>query len=366
MMGNDDMTSQLRKDMLVRRSQQTFNMFLSRNKMRIAVFSARRYDRTMLQLANKASGHELRFFEDRLGRDSANLAEGCNAVCVFVNDAVDAGVVALLAEQGTRLIATRSTGYNHIDTAAAEQHGIAVVRVSDYSPYSVAEFAVGLLLAVNRKIARASVRTRDGNFDLEGLMGFDLHQKTVGVIGTGKIGAIFAKIMTGFGCIVVGHDPHPNPAFESLGGRYMPVADLLSCSDVVSLHCPLNNETRHIVNAASLACAKRASILVNTSRGALVDTEAAIDALKTGQLGGLAIDVYEQEANLFFQDLSSTIICDDVIQRLVSFPNVIVTGHQAFFTVEALEEIMRTTIDNVTAFERGAELINRVPTANFT
>ncbi len=329
--------------------------------MKTAVFSARRYDKTMLTRANASAGHELRFLEDRLTVASAPLAAGCEAVCVFVNDSVDAEVLALLAGQGVRLVATRSTGYNQIDAAAAERHGIAVVRVTDYSPHSVAEFAVGLLLAVNRKLARASVRTREGNFDLDGLMGFDLHGKTVGVIGTGKIGTIFARIMRGFGCTVVGHDRYPSAAFEALGGRYVSVDALLACSDVVSLHCPLTEETRHIVNAGSLARAKRGSILVNTSRGGLVDTEAATEALKTGQLGGLAIDVYEQEANLFFQDLSSTIICDDVIQRLVSFPNVIVTGHQAFFTEEAIGQIMQTTIDSISAFERGEPLVNRIP-----
>ncbi|MGV7207540.1 2-hydroxyacid dehydrogenase [Oxalobacteraceae bacterium A2-2] len=331
--------------------------------MKTAVFSARRYDKTMLARANSeaGAGHELRFLEDRLTAASAPLAAGCEAVCVFVNDTVDAGTLAILAGLGVRLVATRSTGYNQIDAAAAARHGIAVVRVTDYSPHSVAEFAVGLLLAVNRKIVRASVRTRDGNFDLDGLMGFDLHGKTVGVIGTGKIGSIFARIMAGFGCTVLGHDSHPSPAFAALGGRYVAVEELLACSDVVSLHCPLTSETRHIVNAASLARAKRGSILVNTSRGGLIDTEAAIAALKTGQLGGLAIDVYEQEAALFFQDLSSTVICDDVIQRLVSFPNVIVTGHQAFFTLEAIGQIMRTTVDSITAFERGEPLANRIP-----
>ncbi|MYM24216.1 2-hydroxyacid dehydrogenase [Duganella sp. FT135W] len=329
--------------------------------MKTAVFSARRYDKTMLTRANATAGHELRFMEDRLTAASAPLAAGCEAVCVFVNDAVDAEVLAILAQQGTRLVATRSTGYNQIDAAAAERHGIAVVRVTDYSPYSVAEFAVGLLLAVNRKIARASSRTREGNFDLDGLMGFDLHGKTVGVIGTGKIGTIFARIMSGFGCTVLGYDRYPSAAFETLGGRYVSVDELLASSDVVSLHCPLTEETRHIVNAESLARAKRGSVLVNTSRGGLVDTEAATEALKTGQLGGLAIDVYEQEASLFFQDLSSTIICDDVIQRLVSFPNVIVTGHQAFFTEEAIGQIMQTTIDSISAFERGEELVNRIP-----
>ena len=329
--------------------------------MKTAVFSARRYDKTLLARANEGAGHALRFFEDRLTRATAGLAEGCEAVCVFVNDCVDAEVLAILARQGTRLVATRSTGYNQIDVAAALQHGIAVVRVTDYSPHSVAEFAVGLLLGVNRKIARASARTRDGNFDLEGLMGFDLHGKTVGVIGTGKIGAIFARIMAGFGCTILGHDPHPNPAFEAAGGSYVAVDELLARSDVVSLHCPLVDATWHIIDAHKLARVKRGSILVNTSRGGLVDTDAAIEALKTGQLGGLAIDVYEQEANLFFQDLSSTIICDDVIQRLVSFPNVIVTGHQAFFTVEAVGQIMQTTIDSISAFERGEALVNHVP-----
>lgn len=329
--------------------------------MKTAVFSARRYDKIMLVKANADAGHELRFIEDRLDIDTAVLAADCEAVCVFVNDNVDAGVLALLAAQGTRLVATRSTGYNHIDVAAAERLGIAVVRVTDYSPHSVAEFAVGLLLAVNRKIARASARTRDGNFDLDGLMGVDLHGKTVGVIGTGKIGTIFARIMHGFGCTVIGHDRFPNPAFEAQGGRYPGIDELLDCSDVVSLHCPLTEDTHHIVNAGSLARAKRGLILVNTSRGGLVDTEAAIAALKTGQLGGLAIDVYEQEASLFFQDLSSTIITDDVIQRLVSFPNVIVTGHQAFFTVEAIGQIMRTTIDSITALERGEVLRDHVP-----
>lgn len=329
--------------------------------METAVFSARRYDKTMLAKANEDAGHVLRFLEDRLNVDTARLAKGCEAVCVFVNDTVDAEVLGLLAAQGTRLVATRSTGYNHVDAAAARRLGIAVVRVTDYSPNSVAEFAVGLLLAVNRKIARASVRTREGNFDLDGLMGFDLHGKTVGVIGTGKIGTIFARIMAGFGCTLVGHDRYPGPAFEALGGRYVGVEELLACSDVVSLHCPLLPETHHIVDAAALARVKRGCVLVNTSRGGLVDTEAAVQALKSGQLGGLAIDVYEQEASLFFQDLSSTIITDDVIQRLVSFPNVIVTGHQAFFTVEAIGQIMRTTIDSISAFERGDELVNRIP-----
>lgn len=329
--------------------------------MKTAVFSARRYDQSLLTQANAAAGHELVFIQDRLSADTAPLAEGCAAVCVFVNDSVDAQVLARLHAQGTRIVATRSTGYNHIDTAAAKALDIAVVRVTDYSPHSVAEFAVGLLLAVNRKIARASARTRDGNFELEGLMGFDLHGKTVGVVGTGKIGRIFARILHGFGCTLLGHDVHPDADFEALGGRYVDMPELMARADVISLHCPLLESTHHIVNAASLAGVKRGAILVNTSRGGLVDTEAAIHALKTGQLGGLAIDVYEQEASLFFQDLSSTVITDDVIQRLVSFPNVIVTGHQAFFTLEAIGQIMATTVESLSDFEAGRPLRNRIP-----
>lgn len=331
--------------------------------MKTAVFSARRYDQTLLSKANESAEHELLFIQDRLTPGTARLAAGCTAVCVFVNDTVDAEVLSLLAAQGTRLVATRSTGYNHIDAAAATSLGIEVVRVTDYSPHSVAEFAVGLLLAVNRKIARASMRTREGNFELDGLMGFDLHGKTVGVVGTGKIGRIFARIMQGFGCTVLGYDLYPHPEFESQGGRYVDIHTLMASSDVISLHCPLTDDTRHIVNDALLAEVKRGAVLVNTSRGALVDTDAAIHALKSGQLGGLAIDVYEQEASLFFQDLSSTIITDDVIQRLVSFPNVIVTGHQAFFTVEAIGQIMATTIGSISAFERGEPLVNRIPSA---
>jgi D-lactate dehydrogenase len=223
----------------------------------------------------------------------------------------------------------------------------------------VAEFAVGLLLALNRKIHRAYNRTREGNFELDGLLGFDLVGRTVAVIGTGKIGTIFARIMAGFGCTVLGFDMHRSPEFESLGGRYVE-ADGVEDADIISLHCPLTPETHHIVNARTLARVKRGTLLINTSRGGLVDTEAAIDALKTGQLGGIAIDVYEQEANLFFKDLSSTVIPDDVIQRLVSFPNVIVTGHQAFFTREALGTILETTLASISEFAAGRPLANEI------
>lgn len=328
--------------------------------MKLAVFSTRKYDRDLLAEANATHGHEIAFFDVRLTQATAALAAGCPAVCVFVNDAVDAATLAALHAGGTGLVATRSTGFNHIDLAAAARLGIKVVRVTDYSPHSVAEFAVGLLLALNRKIHRAYNRTRDGNFELDGLMGFDLHGRTVGVVGTGKIGCVFAQILRGFGCTVLGADLHINPAFEALGGQYRPLADVMAASEILSLHCPLTPVTQHLVNAQSLAAMPRGALLINTSRGGLVDTEDAIEALKTGQLGGLAIDVYEQEADLFFQDLSASIITDDVIQRLVSFPNVIVTGHQAFFTREAVGTIMATTLESVSQFERGAALAHEI------
>jgi len=326
--------------------------------MKVAVYSTRRYDRQMLDRANLQHGHQLVYVQDALTLDTVALAEGCGAVCVFVNDSVDEPILRALKALGIGLVTTRSTGFNHVDAQAAQRLGIATTRVTDYSPYSVAEFAVGLLLAVDRRITRASQRTRDGNFELDGLMGFDLHGRTVGVVGTGKIGRIFASIMRGFGCRVLGHDPFPSAAFV---GEYVPLPRLLAESDVISLHCPLTPETRHLIDARSLGTVRQGAYLINTSRGGLVDTEAVIDALKTQRLGGLAIDVYEQEADLFFQDLSATVITDDVIQRLVSFPNVIVTGHQAFFTAEAIGQIMATTLENISAFERGEVLNNRIP-----
>ena len=331
--------------------------------MRVAVFSAKKYERDLLGAANDAYAHDLVYFDSLLEPETASLAAGFPAVCVFVNDRVTAGVIDVLARGGTRLIATRSTGFNHVDLKAARRHGIVVVRVVDYSPYSVAEFAVGLLLALNRKIHRAYNRTRDGNFELEGLMGFDLHGRCVGTIGTGRIGRVFAAIMRGFGCDVIGYDAFPNAEFAALGGRYADLESVCRQADVLSLHCPLTPDTHHIMNAATFAAAKPGALLVNTSRGGLIDTEAAIEALKRGRLGGLAIDVYEQEANLFFQDLSSEVIADDVIQRLVSFPNVIVTGHQAFFTREAIGTIIATTLESIADFEAGRPLRNEVSPA---
>ena len=327
--------------------------------MRVAMFSAQRYERALLDEENLHHGHDLVYFDTLLGPETVFLAAGFPAVSVFVNDSVDAEVLKRLANGGTRLVATRSTGCNHIDVQAAEKLGVKVVRVTDYSPNSVAEYAVGLLLALNRKIPRAYNRAREGNFSLDGLMGFDLVGRTVAVIGTGKIGRIFARIMSGFGCRLIGFDLHRSPEFEDIGGQYVD-ADGIEDADVISLHCPLTPDTHHIVNAQTLARVKRGALLINTSRGGLVDTEAAIDALKSGQLGGIAIDVYEQEAGLFFKDLSSTVIPDDVIQRLVSFPNVILTGHQAFLTREAVGTILETTLASASDFQAGRPLANEI------
>jgi D-lactate dehydrogenase len=331
--------------------------------MKVAVFSAKRYDREFLNAANATAGHQLRYFDAPLDVESAVLATGYEAVCIFVNDAANADVLKVLAAGGTRLIALRCTGFNNVDLKAAAALGLKVVRVVTYSPYSVAEHAVSLLQAINRKIHRAYNRTRDSNFELDGLMGFDLHGKTVAVVGTGKIGCVFTKIMLGFGCEVIGYDKYPSETFLALGARYAEPGEIGAKADIISLHCPLTPETHHIVNADTLSRAKRGALLVNTSRGGLVDTEAAIEALKSGQLGGLALDVYEQEADLFFRDLSSTIIADDVFQRLLSFPNVIVTGHQAFFTQEAITTICETTINSVTQFANGQPLTDEIKVA---
>ena len=265
--------------------------------MRVAMFSAKSYERTLLDELNSGHRHELVYFDTLLGRGTVSLAAGFPAVSVVVNDVVDRDVLKQLAAGGTKLVATRSTGFNHINLGAARELGVKVVRVVDYSPNSVAEFAVGLLLALNRKIPRAYNRTREGNFELDGLMGFDLVGRTVALIGTGKIGTIFARIMAGFGCELLGFDVHHSPEFEKLGGRYVEADEIVAEADIISLHCPLTPQTHYIVNARMLARVKRGALLINTSRGGLVDTEAVIEALKSGQLGGIAIDVYEQEAS---------------------------------------------------------------------
>ncbi len=319
--------------------------------MRVAVFSTRPYDRQFLERANVAGRHQLVFHEARLDGHSAAVADGALAVCAFVNDRLDAAVLERLHAGGVRLLALRSAGFNHVDLAAAATLGIAVGRVPEYSPHAVAEHTVALLLALNRRLHRAYNRVREGNFALEGLLGFDLHGRSVGVVGTGKIGECFARIMAGFGCRLLGFDPQPNPACLALGMRYVELPELLAASDVISLHCPLTPQTRHLIDADALARMKPGAMLLNTSRGAVVDTRALITALKAGTLGSLGLDVYEEEADLFFRDLSDEVLHDDVFARLLTFPNVLITGHQAFFTEEALTAIAQTTMANLDTFE---------------
>jgi D-lactate dehydrogenase len=321
--------------------------------VQVAVFSSKPYDREHFDAANAAHGHTLAYFEAHLGPDTAVLAAGSEGVCAFVNDHLDREVLGLLAASGTRVIALRSAGFNHVDLEAAPDLGLTVCRVPAYSPHAVAEHAVGLILTLNRKFHRAYARVREANFSLNGLVGFDLCGRTVGVVGTGRIGTVFARIMHGFGCRLVGYDVAPNPECEALGMRYAALDDLFREADIVSLHCPLTPETHHMVDRRRLGLMKPGAMLVNTGRGALIHTRAVIAALKSGHLGHLGLDVYEEEEDLFFEDRSATVVQDDVFMRLLTFPNVVVTAHQGFFTEEALRAIADTTLANLTAFERG-------------
>lgn len=327
--------------------------------MRVAIFSSKPYDARFLSAANAAHAHQLLFVEARLTPLTAALADGAQAVCGFVNDRFDAEVLGLLAAQGVRLIALRSAGFNHVDLAAAARLKLCVARVPAYSPHAVAEHALALILALNRRIVRAHNRVRDGNFALDGLIGFDLCGKTVGVVGTGAIGSVFARIMHGLGCRVLACDPQPAAALDGIV-RHVPMDELLRDADIVSLHCPLTPATRHLIDAAALARMRRGVMLINTSRGGLVDTRAVIQALKRGQIGYLGLDVYEEEQQLFFEDLSGDVIQDDVFTRLLTFPNVLITGHQGFFTEEALRAIAETTLGNVSSFESGNGPLYRV------
>ena len=321
--------------------------------MRVLLFSSQHYDQESFTLAARDSGLELHYQSARLTQDTVALAHGFEVVCAFINDELDATVLERLAAGGTRLIALRSAGYNHVNLAAARRLGLSVVRVPAYSPHAVAEHAVALILALNRRLHRAYNRTREGDFTLHGLTGFDLHGKTVGVVGTGQIGAAFARIMAGFGCQLLAYDPYPNPELLALGARYVELPELLSQARIISLHCPLTEHTRHLIDARSLASLQPGAMLINTGRGALVDTPALIDALKSGQLGYLGLDVYEEEAQLFFEDRSDLPLQDDVLARLLTFPNVIVTAHQAFLTHEALAAIASTTLDNIIRWTAG-------------
>lgn len=321
--------------------------------MRILFFSTQAYDSESFQASNHRHGFELHFQQAHLQADTAVLAQGFEVVCAFVNDDLSRPVLERLAAGGTRLVALRSAGYNHVDLAAAEALGLPVVHVPAYSPHAVAEHAVGLILTLNRRLHRAYNRTREGDFSLHGLTGFDLHGKRVGVIGTGQIGETFARIMAGFGCELLAYDPYPNPRIQALGGRYLALDALLAESDIVSLHCPLTADTRHLIDAQRLATMKPGAMLINTGRGALVNAAALIEALKSGQLGYLGLDVYEEEADIFFEDRSDQPLQDDVLARLLSFPNVVVTAHQAFLTREALAAIADTTLDNIAAWQDG-------------
>jgi D-lactate dehydrogenase len=329
--------------------------------MKIAIFSTKSYDRDSLTAANSVHNHELCFFETQLNRRTALLAKDIPVVCPFVNDEVNAEVLKILAANGTRLLALRTAGFNNVDLKAAAELGIAVVRVPAYSPYAVAEHTVALILMLNRKLYRAYNRVRDDNFSLEGLLGFDLHGSTIGIIGTGKIGMVFARIMHGFGCLLLGYDKFPNPQFEAIGtAQYVELSELLAKSDVISLHCPLTPENYYLVDAEAIEQMKPGVMLINTSRGGLVDTEAVIAGIKSAKIGYLGIDVYEQEADLFSEDLSGTIIQDDNFQLLKSFPNVVITAHQAFFTQNALQAIAETTLANVTEFAQRQVLTNQI------
>ncbi len=347
--------------------------------MRVAVFNTKRYDRTFFEAANAAANavanadrrHDLVFLEPRLTRETVALAAGFPAVCVFVNDTLDGEVLRALADQGTRLIALRCAGFNNVDLVAAAALGLAIVRVPAYSPYAVAEHAVGLILALNRQIPRAVARVRDGDFSLDGLLGFDLHGRTVGVVGTGQIGAVVVRILRGFGCDVLAHDPVPNPVCVALGARYVDLPALLAAADIVTLHCPLLPQTHHLIDAETLGRMRPGVMLINTSRGALLDTRAVIAALKSGTLGYLGLDVYEEEAALFFEeeaalffeDRSDRVLQDDVFARLLTFPNVLITGHQAFFTREALTAIAEITLANIAAIEQDLPCANAVTVA---
>jgi D-lactate dehydrogenase len=331
--------------------------------MKVAVFSTKPYDRQYFEAGNESVGHELTYFEARLTRSTVPLAQGFPCVCVFVNDEIDAHVLLQLQQGGTELIALRSSGFNHVDLEAAHQLGIKVVRVPAYSPYAVAEHTIALLMALNRKTHRAYNRVREGNFSLDGLLGFDLHGLTAGVIGTGKIGEATGRILHGFGCHLLGYDLMPNANLEALGMRYVPLDDLFRESDIISIHCPLTPETYHLINAASISRMKRGVTILNTSRGALIDAQAVLVGLKAGQIGHLGLDVYEEEADLFFEDLSDQIIQDDVFARLLTFPNVVITGHQGFFTEKALANIAQTTLQNISDVESQGASDNEITAA---
>lgn len=326
--------------------------------MKITFFSTKPYDKEFFDKVNKDFNFELEYFETHLGPHILNVIEHSDAVCAFVNDTLNAEVLESLSKKGVKYIALRCAGFNNVDLEAAKRLGIRVCRVPAYSPEAVAEHAMAMILTLNRKTHKAYNRVREQNFSLNGLMGFNLYQKTIGVIGTGNIGAAFAKIAKGFGAKILAYDITENQELKDLGVEYVSQEKLLSESDIISLHCPLMEATHHLVNNESISKMKENVMLINTSRGGLVDTKAVIDGLKSKHIGYLGIDVYEQEEKLFFRDLSHTIIEDDTIQRLMSFPNVLVTAHQAFFTEEALHQIATSTLSSLSNFEKNQPFEN--------
>ncbi len=328
--------------------------------VRIAFFDAKPFDQDFFDRMNAGYGYTLKYFKSRLASDSAILSQGSNVVCAFVNDVVSAPVIDTLVSNGIQLIALRSAGYNNVDFRAAYGR-IHVVRVPAYSPYAVAEHAIALMLALNRKTHRAYYRTRDGNFNINGLLGFDMYRKTAGIIGTGKIGRVAVEILRGFGMRVFGHDAFPDERFaERTGMEYVDLDTLYCESDIISLHCPLTRDTFHLINGESIAKMKNGVMIINTGRGQLIDTPNLIEALKSGKVGSAGLDVYEEESAYFFEDFSSMVISDDVLARLLSFHNVLVTSHQGFFTKEALENIAETTLNNVKDFFEDKELANEI------
>ncbi len=330
--------------------------------MKIVFFSSKPYDRKFFDEVNEDFKHKLVYFSHSLSTHTDLRSLSTEAVCVFVNDDLCREVLMALKEQGVRLIMLRCAGFNNVDLSAAEELGLTVVRVPAYSPHAVAEHTVGLMLSLNRKIHRAYNRVREGNFSLQGLLGFDMHGRSVGIIGTGRIGALVARIVHGMGCKVLAHDPVPNQECIAMGVNYVALPELYSQSDIISLHCPLSCDTHHLINAEALAQMKDGVMLINTSRGAVIDATILVSGLKSGKIGYLGLDVYEQEADLFFEDLSNEIIQDDVFERLVTFPNVLITGHQGYFTADALRNIAQTSLANADAVEQGRAYKNEVTT----
>lgn len=328
--------------------------------MKIAVFSTKPYDEEYFEKYKNEHHFELSFFETALNKNTASLTVGFDSVCIFVNDKAGKDTIEILARNGIKLIALRCAGYNNVDIEAAKEHGIKVVRVPAYSPEAVAEHAMALILTLNRKTHKAYNRVREGNFSLNKLIGFNLHGKTIGVIGTGQIGATFCRIIKGFGCNIVAFDIVKSKELLELGVDFQPLEEVFKQSDILSLHCPLNPHTNHIVNKKSLKLMKDGVMIINTSRGALINTADVIEALSSRKVGYLGIDVYEQEEDLFFQDLSESIIEDDFILKLNSFPNVLITSHQAYFTKEAMHQITTTTLGNIKAFDEKVTLKNEV------